>query len=114
MVELDARNAALSKVTAPRDGYIVSINVAPGDTYDGSKAAYTLSGEGSTPVLKASLAGVQRTITEGMKATIESDNYGKEKTTVDKVGTDSTGTKYMLIALPESMSDTALLPCARP
>lgn len=106
MVQLEARHDALAKVTAPRAGYIVSLGVSAGDTYDGSKAAYVLSGKDSAPMLKASLSNVTRTISEGMKVTIESDNYGKEKTTVAKVGVDSTGEKYMLINLPDSMSET--------
>lgn len=49
MVALDSRNASLSKVTAPRDGYIVSVDVAEGDTYDGTKLAYAISGKDVAP-----------------------------------------------------------------
>lgn len=69
MVALDSRNASLSKVTAPRDGYIVSVDVAEGDTYDGTKLAYAISGKDVAPVLKASLNNNARNITEGAKAT---------------------------------------------
>lgn len=106
MVALDSRNASLSKVTAPRDGYIVSIDVAEGDTYDGTKLAYAISGKDTAPVLKASLDSNSRNITEGAKATISSDTYGEERTTVEKVGTEADGSKYMLITLPESMAET--------
>ena len=106
MVALDSRNASLSKVTAPRDGYIVSIDVAEGDTYDGTKLAYAISGKDTAPVLKASLDSNARNITEGAKATISSDTYGEERTTVEKVGTEADGSKYMLITLPESMAET--------
>ena len=106
MVALDSRNASLSKVTAPRDGYIVSVDVAEGDTYDGTKLAYAISGKDVAPVLKASLNNNARNITEGAKATITSDTYGEEKTTVEKVGTETDGSKYMLITLPESMAET--------
>ena len=73
MVALDSRNATLSKVTAPRDGYIVSVDVAEGDTYDGTKLAYAISGEGTSPVLKATLNDNKRNVTEGSKATINSN-----------------------------------------
>lgn len=106
MVALDSRNATLSKVTAPRDGYIVSVDVAEGDTYDGTKLAYAISGEGTSPVLKATLNDNKRNITEGSKATINSNTYGEERTTVEKVGTETDGSKYMLITLPESMAET--------
>lgn len=106
MVALDSRNASLSKVTAPRDGYIVSVDVAEGDTYDGTKLAYAISGKDVAPVLKASLNNNARNITEGAKATITSDTYGEERTTVEKVGTETDGSKYMLITLPESMAET--------
>lgn len=105
MVALDARNAALSKVTAPRDGYIVSMDVSEGETYDGSKLAFALSGVDAKPVLKASLEGVKRTIAEGAKVSMDTGDYGTEKTTVEKIVTESNGGKYMLIALPESMAE---------
>lgn len=82
------------------------MDVAEGDTYDGTKLAYAISGKDVAPVLKASLNNNARNITEGAKATITSDTYGEEKTTVEKVGTETDGSKYMLITLPESMAET--------
>ena len=106
MVALEVRNAALSKVTAPRDGYIVSVDVAEGDTYDGAKLAYAISGKDAAPVLKAPLGDTKRNIAEGSRATITSGTYGEERTTVEKIGTETDGSKYMLITLPESMAET--------
>ena len=61
-MQLEARHDALAKVTAPRAGYVVSLGVSAGDTYDGSKAAYVLSGKDSAPILNASLSNVTLTI----------------------------------------------------
>lgn len=103
MIDLNATMSGLETVVAPRDGYIVSIAVEEGAAYDGVKAAYTMSAEGSMPVLRASLAGVERTIADGTRAEIESDIYGTEKTTVEKTAVEADGGKYLHVALPEDM-----------
>ena len=103
MLELDTRVASMATITAPHDGWIVSVNVSAGDTYDGSKAAYTMTAEGSTPSLKASLAGVERSFSDGTKVTIGDSDSGTEKTTVTATRTDSNGDKYLVIEMPESM-----------
>lgn len=103
MIELTAAATALEKVTAPRDGYVVSIAVKEGETYDGAKPAYVLSAEDSVPVLKAPLAGVERTIADGSKAEISSDQYGSSKTTVEKTSVEVDGSKCLYIQLPEEL-----------
>lgn len=105
MVDLNVKLSALQTVTAPRDGYIVSIDVNEGDVYDGVKAAFVMNQEGTTPVLRASLAGVERTIADETKAEIASDVYGTEKTTVQKTVVATDGGKYLYINIPESMLD---------
>ncbi len=103
MLELDTRVTSMAIITAPHDGWIVSVNVSAGDTYDGSKAAYTITKEGTTPSLKASLTGVERTFSDGTKVTIGDSDSGTEKTTVTATRTDSNGEKYLLIEMPASM-----------
>ncbi len=105
MIELDSRVSALATITAPHDGWIVSMDVAAGDNYDGAKAAYTMTTEGSTPLLKASLTGVDRTISNGTKVTLGDGDSGTEKTTVQATRTETNGSKYLLIDLPESMQE---------
>ncbi len=105
MIELDSRVSALATITAPHDGWIVSVDVAAGDSYDGAKAAYTMTVEDSTPLLKASLSGVDRTISDGTKVTLGDSDSGTEKTTVQGTRTETNGSKYLLIDLPESMQE---------
>ena len=105
MIELDSRVSALATITAPHDGWIVSVDVAAGDSYDGAKAAYTMTAEDSTPLLKASLTGVDRTISNGTKVTLGDSDSGTEKTTVQATRTETNGSKYLLIDLPESMQE---------
>lgn len=105
MIELDSRVSTLATITAPHDGWIVSVDVAAGDSYDGAKAAYTMTAEDSTPLLKASLTGVDRTISNGTKVTLGDSDSGTEKTTVQATRTETNGSKYLLIDLPESMQE---------
>ena len=52
------------------------------------------------------MGDTKRNIAEGSRATITSGTYGEERTTVEKIGTETDGSKYMLITLPESMAET--------
>lgn len=103
MVELNVTMSSLQTVTAPRDGYIVSIAVNEGDTYDGLTAAFVMNEEETQPVLRAPLSDTTRTIADDTKAEVVSDVYGTEKTTVQKTMTAADGNKYLYIAMPESM-----------
>ncbi|MGN0779904.1 MAG: hypothetical protein ACI4MJ_12185, partial [Aristaeellaceae bacterium] len=102
MVELATRAAAVEVVRAPRDGWITGVSIQEGEAYDGLKAAYTMSGADSLPVLRASLAGVTRTVEDGTKAELVSDVYGTVKTTVERTTIASDGSKYLLLTMPES------------
>lgn len=104
MLALDARVAQLAEVRAPRSGWISSVNVTAGESYDGSKAAYVLSAEESLPVLRASLTGVERKIADGTNVTVGDGDSRTERTKVASTMTDATGAKWLLITMPESMA----------
>ena len=104
MVNLSVLAEGLTQVTAEHSGYIVSVAVNEGDAYDGTKTAYTISKEGTLPLLRTPLEGVKRTIADGTKAEIESSSYGTEKTTVDKTAVEADGKKYLYINMPASLS----------
>lgn len=95
MLELDALNTGLSKITAPHSGYITELSVKQGDSYDGSKAAYTISAEGAEPALRADITQVTKTIAAGNKVTLENGAATK----VDSVSVEADGKKYALIAM---------------
>lgn len=103
MVELTLCVNALSEVRAPRDGFIVSVKVTAGDTYDGVQVAYEMNKEGVLPVLRASLSGIDRTIADDTKAEIKNDSYGTTRTTVQKTATEKDGGKYLYINMPDEM-----------
>lgn len=103
MTALDLRHQTLGVVKAPQNGYIVKINVTAGDSYDGSKTAFTMNQEGEGPVLRANLSGETRTFAEGTKVEIPLNEYSSEKTTVQETVTEADGQKYLYIAMPESM-----------
>lgn len=102
MVTLTVLETSLQKVTAPRDGYIVDIKVAEGDTYDGTKVAFLMNKEDCVPILRAPIdTEATRTISDGTRAEVTSESYGTERTTVDKTAIASDGTKYLEMSMPE-------------
>lgn len=103
MVELNMLVKNLAEVKATRSGFIASMEVAAGDVYDGSKAAYTMNKVGVVPVLRASLSGIDRTIADETKAEIKNDNRGTTKTTVQQTVTEKDGSKYLYINIPQEM-----------
>lgn len=103
MVELSLLSDSLTRVTTDRSGYITAIDLNSGDTYDGSKPAYTLNADGVLPVLRVSMDGVTRAIADGTKAEIETSGGGTEKATVQKSAVGTDGKRYLYVNLPDSM-----------
>ena len=102
-VTLTVLETSLKAVVAPRDGYIIELKVAEGDTYDGTKVAFVMNKEDCVPVLRAPLdSNSTRTIADGTRAEISSDNYGSERTSVEKTTIASDGTKYLQMPMPET------------
>ena len=59
--------------------------------------------EDCVPVLRAPLdSNSTRTIADGTRAEISSDNYGSERTSVEKTTIASDGTKYLQMPMPET------------
>lgn len=103
MLALDARAKELGTVYAPRAGWIIAVNVEESDSYDGVAAAYVMSTEKGEIILRADLAGVERTIAEGTRVTIKG-SYEDERTKTTGVQIAADGTKYLLIALTDNMA----------
>ena len=86
MVTLTVLETSLKAGVAPRDGYIIELNK-----------------EDCVPVLRAPLdSNSTRTIADGTRAEISSDNYGSERTSVEKTTIASDGTKYLQMPMPET------------
>ena len=102
MVELASTVMSLETITAPHDGYIVSVDVTEGGAYDGSQKAYVISKEGSVPVLLADLdRDMTRTIADGTRADVNSDTYGSRRSEVAETVINVDGSKQLKIAMPE-------------
>ncbi len=99
LLELDALYASLQEIKAPHDGYITEIAVKQGESYDGSKAAYTISAAGAGPVLRADVTNVTKSIAAGNKVTLESG----ATTELQSIEIMPTGQKYALIKLSSAV-----------
>lgn len=100
MVELATKAKAVEEVRAPRDGYIVSLGVTEGESYDGVKAAYKMNKEGTLPILRAPVSSDERTIADGTKAEVKNDVYGTESTAVQETVISAEGGKYLYLTMP--------------
>ncbi len=104
MAALSARSIELSSLKADHDGYIVSLALKAGDTYDGTKAAFVMSKEGVEPVLRIPISiDMKRTIADGTKAELVMDGSDNLKTTVEKTDIDKDGSRYLYLAIPEKL-----------
>ena len=103
MMDLSVRQQELAEIRAPKAGYVVTMDLKNGDTYDGKKAAFTLSDETVPPVLRADISSLDKTVEDGAKVEVAGD-YGSEKTTVEKTVLESDGKKYAYITLTENIA----------
>lgn len=94
-------NDGAKAITAPHDGYLAEMKVNAGDTYDGSQPLFTITPEDTLPVLRADLSNVERTVTESMSVTLESDSSVTSK--VAGVGTDAEKKKYCDIEMTKQL-----------
>ena len=101
MVALASSVNGLKEVKAPHDGYVISVDVTEGASYDGSKAAYTISAEGVLPVLRAPLDSDERAIADGTRADVKSEIYGTERSSVEQTVMNVDGSKALQIPIPE-------------
>ncbi len=102
MVALANRKDKLTTITAPHDGYVDSMDVKNGDTYDGKKKAFTLSQENTAPVLRAEITSLNKAIADGTRVDVAGD-YGSERTSVEKTVLEGDGKKYVYITLTENI-----------
>ncbi len=102
MVALSNRRDKLTTITAPHDGYVVSMDLKNGDTYDGKKSAFTLSQENASPVLRADITSLNKAIADGTRVDVAGD-YGSERTSVEKTVLEGDGKKYVYVTLTENI-----------
>ena len=100
MMELEVLAAGLLEVKAPHDGYITAIELKAGDSYDGSKAAYSISAEGGEPVLRADVSNITKTLAAGNKVTTSGD----KNTEITEIEAEAGGKKYALIRISSDVT----------
>jgi multidrug resistance efflux pump len=101
MAQIAAAKLTFSEVRAERDGYIVSVEIKEGDTYDGTKPAFTMNDPERPHVLRADVSAVSRTIEAGAKAAVKGDRY-EWNTAVVATGIDESGRKYADLEINEN------------
>ena len=101
MTALERQKLALEAVRAPREGWLTEFDLKQGDTYDGSKPAYSLSAPGEQPVMRCDITDVPKVkaISKGMKASVEGS---ERELSVSDVLVMADGKKYALIDLDET------------
>ena len=99
MQALGELSGSVQAISAPCDGYVAEIMVKEGDAYDGTTDLFSVTAEGASPVLRADISQVDRSVSEGMAVTISSDRYGTVETQVVATGLDAEGKRYADVEL---------------
>lgn len=98
VIDLEEKIKSIGDVYAPRDGYITSISIKAGDSYDGIKPLYTMSLEGEHPLIRCDITGSQKPLTKGTAVSVE----GLEKSVkITNISIEVGGKKYAEIALSD-------------
>ncbi len=102
MLALDELKLGLQTIRAPREGYLMDFSLKSGDKYDGSKAAYSLSMPGETPILRCDVTDVKKPLGKGMKVKLDGSEY---ELSISEIQIAADRKKYALIELsPEAIS----------
>ena len=107
MIELTVKRRQLSEIFAPHDGYVVSVNIKTGDTYDGKTAAMVVNKLGFDPVLRADVSEVRQVIDEGATVTIKGEyDYWTCESKVTGVGMNKEGKRYVDVEINDDVTNT--------
>lgn len=98
MMDLTALKLRLETIRAPRDGWLMTMDVKPGDSYAGAKAAYSLSMLGETPVLRCDITDVKKPLQKGMKAKVEGN---ETELTIEDITISADNRKFAEFALDQ-------------
>lgn len=99
--ELKNLQEQTAKVTAPHDGYIVSVSVRAGDTMIAKQTAIVISGQGCNLTLRADITDSSRKVTSSMNVTMEKRDGSTLRSQVTDTGYDRNGRMYADVALDE-------------
>ncbi len=103
MLSLRLLTERLTAVKAPKDCYITKINVKKGEAYDVSNPAYEICSLDVSPVMRADITDTTLTMSKGMAVSFEGRNGRYVEGKISVVGENIDGTRYIDIALTDSM-----------
>ena len=92
---------SVRQITAPHDGYVVEVNVKPGETLGNGIAALVLSAEKTKGVLRADVSEIERRIEKKTKVTIEREGGRSVSAEVSDTGVDAEGKQYVDVELSD-------------
>lgn len=108
MQTLQDIQAQAAQVTAPHDGYILSVSVRSGDTITTGQAALVISGQECGLTLRTDITDSPRKITTSMSVTMEKQDGSLLRSKVISTGYDKSGRLIADITLDEQqMTDLA-------
>lgn len=102
--DLYVARTTLSEIKAEQDGVITELSIKPGETYNGTKALYTISAENESPVLQAMVNDVDDEVEKGDRALIKGE-WSQIAVKILKIGKNKDGQKYINFELPQSAID---------
>lgn len=98
VIDLEEKIKSIGNVYAPRDGYITSLSIKVGESYDGIKPLYALSLEDEQPLIRCDITNTKKPLSKGTTVSVE----GLEKSVkITNISVEAGGKKYAEIALTD-------------
>ena len=111
LLRLETLRRQTAVLTAPHDGYVVSVPVKAGDVYNGKTALLVMSAQGQEPVLRADVDDLERVIEKETKVEITREGGKALEKRVTETGMNALGREIIDVALTDT-DVTALGGCA--
>ena len=92
---------SVKSIAAPHDGYVVEVNVKPGDTLVSGVAALVLSAEKTKGALRADVSAIERRIEKKTQVAIEREGGRSVSANVTDTGVDDEGKAYVDVELTD-------------
>lgn len=111
LLRLETLRQQTAVLTAPHDGYVVSVPVKAGDVYNGKTALLVMSAQGQEPILRADVDDLERVIEKETKVEITREGGKAIEKRVTETGMNAMGREIIDVALTDT-DVTALGGCA--
>ncbi len=91
MIAIGLLSRRTAVVTAPHNGYIVSVTATKGGTVSAGDVLLRITPEDQNPVIRADISAIKQNISKGTAIQINSDSWGRVDTRVINTGLSDTG-----------------------